>query len=385
MARWLYIWELGGGFGHLQRMASISRALEQAGEKVSWCVPQQHLDTARGIWPKVTANPNQARLRRKVKEPGNFAELLQNEGWHDIERLSCVVEKWQETFLSSEAERLILDFAPDALLAALASDREVDVAGTGFYIPPATDPLPAFREDRGVYSDRLLWAEQQACSVVSRVLDGPVESLSDVFHHAWVRNHLLTTPEWDHYGARTDVDYCGLVTGSSGQLAAWPTQDERRIFAYLRPFANLSFLLQAMHRVQASVLVHGSTSVGETVKKMGLRGITFYESPVDERSVGQADAVMVNHAGHDGTLKAVQAGIALWQLPLTIEQALTAQHALELGVSDWTDSHLPEDFQSGLERLLEEQPSRHERAIAWANAQQAEASNLQRLVSRLLD
>ena len=385
MANWLYIWELGGGMGHMHRMASISQELEKSGDRVTWCVPHHHAKSARNLWSRVIENPQRPRLKTRVIAPGNLAEILQNQGWHQADFLSESLAQWQQIIHTENAEKILLDFAPNALLAAVSSDREVAVAGTGFYIPPKANPLPAFRHDHGVYPDRLRWAEDTVVAVVSDILGKPLNGLSDLFHWKGVDNHLASLAEWDHYPARTKVDYRGVVSASSGSQIRWPKAAVQRIFAYLRPFPGLPALLGSMRALGAHVQVHGNAMVKETVERLDCKTITFCDQPVDERSVAESRAVMVNHAGHDGTVKAALAGIAMLHLPLTIEQSLTAKNAAKLGISEWIASHTSGEFTSTLKRLLNQQTERQKAARDWAVLQTPVTANLQRLVSSLLE
>jgi hypothetical protein len=381
MARYVYIWELGGGMGHLQRMQAISSQFEAAGHKVLWYVPPEKLSSASRLWRDVRAAPIAPRPRTRVREPGSFAEILQNEGWDQPQQVKLWIQLWQHEFASSRAEHVLLDFAPNALLAAIAEHRQVTVMGTGFYIPPCQSPLPAFRQDQGVYADRLLWAEQRIATVLSQALQEPISGLCDLLHHANVSNQLLTYPEWDHYAGRRsgrhpgrsnrdlqqDI-YRGLVTGFSGHEAAWPACGGQRVFAYLKPFPCLAILLETFRQMGLNVQIHGNEEIAGLVKALNAEHIGFCEHPVDERSIAAADGVMINHAGHDGSIKAALAGLALWQLPLNIEQLLTATNAQQLGIADWTHANAYPEFPAALTRLLEQKQARQQAAQSWAKS-----------------
>lgn len=383
MKHWIYCWELGGGLGHLARMKAVSAAIAERGGQVSWCVPRHLARSAQDLWPRILLAPESPRPRPSVAAPGSLAEILQNEGWNQGERVSQWVSQWQQQFDGLRADRVLLDFAPNALLAAVAAGRRVDVAGTGFYIPPRQNPLPAVRADHGIYADRLLWAEKQLVSVISAQLAEPINGLMDLFHHSNVRNHLLTYPAMDHYGVRSDTPYTGVVTGFSGDQLDWPRAGRGRVFAYLKPFPHLHHLLRLLDQAGANVQVHGNAEVATVVDQSGLERVKFCARPIDERSIAQAGGVMINHAGHDGTIKAVRAGIALWQLPLNMEQLMTARNAQRLGAADWLSAEQLEGYPVALERLFAERETRCRAGHNWADSLGSPQQSMQQLLDDL--
>jgi len=383
MENWIYCWELGSGWGHLARMKSLSVTLEAQGHLISWCVPAKLAGTARKFWPKILIAPEAVSNRNRVAAPGNFAEILQNQGWGQPGWVQQLVSTWQKLFDDNGFERVLADFAPGALLAAVASGRRVDVAGTGFYVPPRVTPLPVFRNDHGVYPDRLQWAESQVLSVVNGELGDQIQSLGELFHHPLVVNHLLTYPEMDHYGSREGVHYAGVVTGFSGDRPEWPDGPDRRMFAYLKPFPHLQSLLQLIEQMDVNLLVHGGSRVQALIGEMSLSNIHYCPGLVDERAVARSGAVMMNHAGHDGTVKAARAGVALLQFPLNIEQFMTAKNARQLGVADWLSADQLTSYPEALERLFASQDERAEHGENWAQTLPRPDESMQQLLLNL--
>lgn len=383
MNHWIYCWELGGGLGHLSRMKAISEGLQGQGDRIGWCVPKAFLDVARDHWPQVLAAPDSPRPRPSVVAPGSLAEILQNDGWNETDRVAGWVAQWQEVFKQVKANRILLDFAPNALLASVAGSIPVDVLGTGFYIPPDQNPLPPVRMDHGIYPDRLQWAEEQIVSTVNCHLPDTITGLNELFHHPLVCNHLLTYPQMDHYGVRGNTRYTGMVTGFSGEPVEWPDETEQRIFAYLKPFPHLHYLLQLIEQSGASMLVHGNAQLAGLVDQLGLKRVRYCPHPVDESTLGRANATMINHAGHDGTIKAIRAGLALWQLPLNIEQSMTARNARQLGVSDWLSVEQLVAYPAALERLFAEKEQRQKKGLEWSTTVPEPREAMQRVFSDL--
>lgn len=379
---WLYCWELGSGFGHLRRMQSVSSQLRAQGHSVQWRVPRPYFELARTLWSAVQAGPAVA-VRQTVAAPAGMAEILQNEGWGEPAAMTAWQQAWAKEF--ANFDRVVLDFAPNALFAALANGRAVDVVGTGFYVPPNTQPWPLIRDDNSVYPDRVHWSEQHLVETVSRWLPEVDQGLCQLFHHDRVRNHLVTTAALDHYPRRQGETYLGVPTGFEGTKPAWSGIGSRRLFIYAKPFPQLAHLLRVAGAADTEVSVHGGRAVRELVDQLDLPAVQFEPAAVDERELANSGAMLINHAGHDGTAKALMAGVPLLQIPLNIEQSLVAKNAKQLGASAWVGAQQAAEFEGWLGRGWEGFNERAGAAQRWGRQQTEPDRVMQHLMDRLVD
>jgi len=350
MANWLYCWELGGGSGHARRIHSVAAELGKRGHNLTLCVPSAQAEQARSWWPAVIAAP--ASMQINVKSPASFADLLINQGWSDRERLASSCRLWQQIFARYADAALLLDFAPNALLAARLLSRSTTQLGTGFYLPPDTSPLPAFRNDASVYPDRLrlnegLIVEQLSPLFKAQRVPAP-DRLAAVFHHPSVKLKLCTDRALDHYPARVGAEYFGVVSALPDpcHLAPnWSAALSRRAFAYLKPFPRLGDLLLALAEQFDECLVWGDETVAKVVARLARPQLQMARGPVDEAELAASRCeLLVNHAGHDGSAKAMRAGLPLLQVPLHIEQWQTAENIQRLGAGTWVPAGDTEHF-----------------------------------------
>ncbi|MCW5954722.1 MAG: hypothetical protein KIT69_20910, partial [Propionibacteriaceae bacterium] len=166
--RFLLAWELGGGLGHSVPLAQIAAPLLAAGHRVD--IALRDVSTARAAFGPVFQHPGlqiwQSPLflaqLRGVPETVSYAELLFRAGFLDAGRLLGPVRAWRALFGAVAPDLLLVDHAPTALLAARGLGLRTAAIGTGFFVPPALTPIPAFREWEPVDPRRVAAAEERA-------------------------------------------------------------------------------------------------------------------------------------------------------------------------------------------------------------------------------
>lgn len=360
VAQWLYCWELGGGSGHARRIHSVAAELSDRGHDVTLCVPAAEVEQTRRWWPAVIAAP--ASMQIRVKSPASFADLLVNQGWSDRRQLTAAFAQWQEIFARYSSVGVLLDFAPNALLAARLLGRPTTQLGTGFYFPPDTSLLPAFRTDASVYPDRLRLNEelimaQLAALFSAQAIPAP-NRLAEVFHHPNVNLALCTEPSLDHYPERVSGKYFGVVSALADPACVapnWTATSARRVFAYLKPFPRLADLLLALAEHCDECLVWGQASVARVLAQIDRPQLRWAQGPADEAALAASGCeLLVNHAGHDGSAKAMRCGLALLQIPLHIEQRQTAVNVQRIGAGAWLAADAAPNFASAIAHCLQQ-------------------------------
>lgn len=255
MSRILCVWELGGGYGHIAALAPLAQALRARGHEVTLVL--KDLFYAERILGESGLEYVQAPVwqhpPRDLPNPVNYAEILFHVGYLNAANLFGLVKAWRRLYRAFNPDLLLVDHAPTALLAARGLNIRTVTYGSGFFAPPRRLPMPSIRPWLQVSEERLMSSETRVLFEINHVLkmlgEPPLERLADML--AVDHEFLATFPELDHFGERTDADYCGpRFTRDSGAAPHWPEGAGPRVFAYLKPqsrdFASVIGALRAL-------------------------------------------------------------------------------------------------------------------------------------------
>ncbi|MCU0870147.1 MAG: hypothetical protein MUF30_11210 [Burkholderiales bacterium] len=380
MSRFLFAWELGGGLGHSLPLALLARPLLEAGHHVH--VALRDLSTAPAAFGDLMTHPRarfwQAPVFlagvRGLPESVTYAELLFRAGFLEPARLIGLTRGWRSLFEAVQPDLLLVDHAPNALLAARGLPMRTAAIGTGFFLPPAKVPIPPFREWERVEPKRIADAEARALAVANAVaLEVGATPLVHLHDLTAVDEHfLLTWPEVDHYRDRVprpNERYWGpLAMPSQGVAPAWPDGDTPRLFVYLKgdygPVeAVLRDLVTQPLRIAAYV-----PSLDPRVAQALAKAPNLHLSPrpLDMTQVVQGADVALCNAGSGTVCTLLAAGIASVQLPMHAEQMLFARRVEQLGTGLLvTETDARTQTVKRVMRLVRE-PAFRERAQAFA-------------------
>jgi UDP:flavonoid glycosyltransferase YjiC (YdhE family) len=344
MKRFLFAWELGGGLGHTVPLSQLSRPLLAAGHEVH--VALRDLSTSHAAFGDLAGHP---RLRlwqapiwtanlRGLPETATYAELLFRAGFLDDRRLMGLVRGWRSLMEFVRPDLLLVDHAPTALLASRGLGIRRAAIGTGFFLPPALAPIPAFREWETVDPARVRQSEDRAVATANLVLaalgEAPIGRLHQLVETD--EDFLLTWPELDHYRHRPPspgARYWGpLPTADQGMAPPWPAGDAPRVFAYLKPdYAAIESALEALKAAPLRTVAFVPGLPKALVQRFTSPHLAFAAGPVDMRDVcTQADAVVCN-AGSGTVCTVLRAGIPVALLPMHAEQLLFSRRVAETG------------------------------------------------------
>jgi hypothetical protein len=259
----------------------------------------------------------------------------------------------------AEPDVVVFDHSPTALLGSRACAMRRFLIGSGFCIPPsapddrrpdgAAGRLPwglLWRHPVHADAQKLLDFEDDILRRSNRVLrqwkQAPMEWLGQLYGEADVT--LLTTfPELEQYprrstraGAGGGVRYWGPVEGRDGGAEAqWPQGQGPRVFAYLKEFGGLGNLLAALKARGCPTVVYFDGKAGALSAARGPDSPTLRFEPkrLDMRRVAAECDVAVLHAGQGATAALLRAGKPILQIPLVLEQRLTALATERLGAA----------------------------------------------------
>ena len=337
MSRMLLACELGSNLGHLSRVLALARRLKARGHEVLAAARDVASASAvlgpAGI-PFVQSPIMISRIEAEGR-PCSFSDLLWQRGWSEAARLSGLVGAWINLFRLHRPAVVVLDYAPTALLAARVSGTRCALIGTGFELPPLTDPLPAFPGIAGATHEAAAAADLRALEIANGVLrtfgGEPVGAMRDLFgsHPRW----FTTLPELDHYGARLTERYVGPI-GEMGECAdvSWPRDEGTRIFAYLRPnIPALSSIVTALAQAEAAVLCYAPGVRMDVLEPLRRNGVTVSAVPINLRSMLRSAHVCVSYAPAGTVTSALLSGVPQLLAPPHVEAWLTSQKVRTIG------------------------------------------------------
>jgi hypothetical protein len=339
MARIVYAWELGGGFGHIQAFLPLARRLKDAGHDVIF-INKDLLNAERELnregFRSLQAPLFQGKLVGLPEPPVNFSEILLRFGFLREEHLAGLVKAWLELYRLLAPDLIIADYGPATLLAARIAEISAATFGTGFCRPPPVHPLPNLRPWMELEENRLANADGKVMDTVNRVLrtfaKPPIGRVADLFSVG--EDFLCTFAELDHYPERPGAKYWGAVySQDQGEEINWPGREEFRIFGYVKPtFPELrNFIRQLGLLKKHEIILFCPGLAPAQVEKYASPRLTIRPSPVRlDRLLSRCD-LAVCHAGHGTVCGMLQAGIPLLLLPTNLEQYLTGWRVEEYG------------------------------------------------------
>jgi len=373
MARVLCAWELGGGAGHLYRLAAVARALRKRGHAVAFAI--RDLARAAPILGDDHAGVFQAPvwLHPSTLPPAaSYAELLNRVGYLEAEPLATLIAAWARLFDSIAPDLLVADHAPTALLAARLTGLRRAAVGTGFALPPPVSPLPSIQPWRAIARERLARAETDVLGRVNRAMErlgGPrLGRLAEIFEDC--APFLCTHEELDHYGRReSEAPYTGPLAAPGRRAEAhWPAGDGPRVFVYYRArHPGFGALFDALGAIGATVLAVVDDADAATARRYGGGAVAITRAHVDLAAAARAAQFAVCHAGHGAVTALLRAGCPVLMAPVVVEQALLAYRATQAGFGLAVGARRPAgDFPRAVTQMLKTAPALAETARAFA-------------------
>jgi len=338
MGRIAFVWEFGTGLGHIQYDLPLAKKLQERGHEV-YCAMKHVINADKllgqhGI--KVLQAPVwQVKPRNRLENTFSYADILYNQGYFIEGGLQSMVEAWRCLFETINADLLIVDHAPTALIAARGTKLKVALYGTGFFAPPLQNPMPSILPWIKAPQGTIEQSEEKAVRVINTVLEEigapKLESLADLF--VVDENFLATFQELDHYQEREEAKYWGPVINlPEGDSPKWPaSQFPKKIFCYIKSsYPYLEELLNSLQQVEASVIVFMPNAPKKIVGKFASAKLKFAGRPLNMKEVCTECDLVICHAGHGTIAVTLLHGKPMVLLPEhgQLEQILIARHVV---------------------------------------------------------
>lgn len=348
MANILYAWEFGAGLGHLGAFLPLARALRLQGHQVHWSVASSTaaarlLDQEGFTWLQAPTVPEQGRQG----PPLTYADILLRFGYADPADLLGLTVAWRELLRLTQADILLADHAPTALLAARSLGLPTVLFSSGFCVPPRQIPAPNMRPWQAIAAAQLAAIEQPALASINAALTRfgkpPIAGVTQLFDVD--EDTLLGFPELDHYAQRGPACYWGnLPDAGVGTPAPWPAMPGKRIFAYLRTEArHHEAVLVALHALGQPTVVFFPGAPAALMARFAAPHLVFTQAPVDLAKTGlEADAA-VTYGNLSTTTRFLLAGKPVLLVPWHLEQFLMARRVEEMGAGLLVDPEKPAD------------------------------------------
>jgi hypothetical protein len=358
MATILFTWELGLSMGHVGTLRPLAEKLSRNGHRVVAALKDvtkaPHL-SAGGKVQCLQAPVRLNAVRAPFQRPSTFAHILHNAGFGNVDELRPLVDAWRALFDLVRPDLVLLEHSPTALLASFEREvRRVGI-GTGFTLPPNRSPLPDWRPYLKNDPARLEHEEQVIRSVMNELLAGwgvaPLGRVTELYAR-FDETLLNTFPELDHFGPRSGQAYWGTGPGGMGEPVEWPAGNGPKAFGYLKPFAAIESLLARLVEQKLPTLIYGPEISPQLQNQFQCDTLRFAARPVDLAEAGKWCDFAILNATHGTTAAMLLAGKPSLQIPLFLEQQLTADNVVRMGAGLTAESNQPNRVVEQLDRLL---------------------------------
>jgi UDP:flavonoid glycosyltransferase YjiC (YdhE family) len=339
MSRILFAWEMGSNFGHLVTLLPLAERLRDQGHEVLFAIRDlrhAHEFVSERGFRFLSAPTPSADLRLDPRfMPVSYADMLMLEGMGSIHTAMPLVEAWHTLFDLFKPDAIVVEHAPVAMLSAQLVGLKRIAIGTGFALPPLTNPFPIFRQVRQARHGVVLQAEQHIANTLNRLClkygKKPVEKAADIFRGT--ARMLTTLPELDHYGSRPAESYLGRISGFQGsaklERPAWPANG-KKVLLYMQPsYRGLDGVLRGLQRAGCAVM---ACVPGVAAGSGGNSGnVVVSSNRLDVEALLPEAELVVTHGGHGLVCQALLHGKPLIMLPQQLEQSLLARRVQKYG------------------------------------------------------
>jgi len=386
LARIAYIWEFGGGLGHLTTALPLANAYRDRGHEVSFIVS----DVASAAvvippdYPVFQAPVWHPAKESVVTRPISYAEILLGKGFGIESKLIAMVRSWIHLLQAMAPDLLVLDFSPTAMLAAQILGLRHCTIGHGFFLPPKEVPVPGFIPSAD--AERLRRSEQALLRSINAARTtlgaGTLNCFADFFQ---ADLDLLTTwPELEHYPTRQSARYWGpVLMRVGGKPPVWKQTGLGRLFVYLYGhYPKLEEVLQAIDASGVEALIYAPGISDALLKRYANERMTISKEMYDMGQVlAEADA-LICHGSFGTVWEGLLAGVPMLCLPVHMEQFLATSSLTSLGAAIQLGADAAKETMVAAIRDLLQQPdfSRSAESIAKKYGNYDPAAQINELV-----
>lgn len=333
-------WELGAALGHVGRYLPIALQLRAQGHRPVLIL--RDISRAEAVLGPHRIEFLQAPVWltpvHGLPPDLNFTETLYRFGFLKPDGLLSMARAWRSLWELLQADLMVFDHAPTALLAARGLGVPRLILGNTFAIPPRVCPLPRYRWWANGAGEHLRLAETEErttrnCNTVLKDLGAPlIAQVADLFEAE--ATYLCARAKLDVYGERPDGNYIGPINSlSMGSAPLWPTGDAPPVFAYLKAdYQHLDAVLGAIGKSRGRYLIYVAGLPEQLRKRHESGHVAFSATPLLMSEVVRQCAAIICHAGGMSDI-ALDKGKPLLLLPMQMEQTMTSHRVEALGAA----------------------------------------------------
>ena len=331
MARVLFAWELGGGFGHAGPLRVLADRLAERGHEPVFALRDvvtpgplfrdRRYPVLQGpYWPKPFA------LRGRTHAINNHADALATSGYGQADDLGSMVSAWDNLLAFVKPDLVVVDNAPTLALALYGRIPTI-FTGYGFTLPPAHErSFPVLRDETPPLISELTLLRN--VETVQKRRKAPVPAtLTELFRGRF--RALTSLKELDPYRVRQDPELGPLEAMPGPSMLPYQTS----LFAYVGgDYGGIDSLVQALSLLKLPVHAFLRDDAAVHAPFLASRGATVYrDAPPLAEIVPQVSWVL-STGGHTTTHAALMGGRAQILLPIHLETRMTTDRLTELGV-----------------------------------------------------
>ncbi|MCS4511040.1 glycosyltransferase [Xylophilus ampelinus] len=328
--------------------------IEMHGSTPVWVVPPSylHAQAVRDSGCEVHAGPLVQRSPpNRTARVDSFADILLQLGFADRQALETHVEAWMALIARIRPDRIVLDYAPAAQLAALFLRIASFQITNGFDAPPPECPVFGFSvrgpyiESKNAKAIETLASNLAALKGLS--FDKKAKSLAEYF--SYPRKIYDCIQEADPYSPRTDGIYVGPLVASieksKAQQDPWSDtplpSKKHKIFAYLRGIPDPSELLAAICACEADVVCVWPDLPDDELIGHCTACVRVFRDPLDmHQAIKIADAV-INYGSAATVNKTLLMGKPQLMIPNDMEKIIISQKVAKRGAGIVHNKKIP--------------------------------------------
>lgn len=324
----LFVWEIGGGLGHVAPLAAVARELTSRSDLKPVFIlrepvfARRFLAGAGGPVLPAPVIPHHGEMRARG---ASYAQTLVDNGYTRPGDLQLAVAAWHDLFGIFDPALIVADHAPTAILAARGKIPVLGI-GTGFTMPPdAMREFPSLTKDvqPPVFQGQI----RECINAVLKNLGQPaIEHLPELLKCG--ARAVFSLPHLDPYGTIRNEKLLGHY--ESGLAPSPP--EKNGVFFYSRSAEpRLELMVEGL--AGSGLPISAYITGADTAAKMFLktRGATVFDDPPALADILRESSLVVSHGGAGLTSAALQVGRPQVILPIHVESEITALRIAALG------------------------------------------------------
>jgi hypothetical protein len=327
VARIMFVWELGAGLGHVLPHRPVLEQLIKMGHEVFLALRDVTRAgvALKGVDVRLLPAPfKNSRTLKPIEQTLGFAHILHNIGFGDAGDLSSLFDAWRTLYALVQPDLVVADHSPTALLALRDLPIRRAIIGTGFLCPPDTFPLAPFPAATAG-EDVLMRDEELMLAGINHLLSNhrcqSLVRLGELYGQVDA-TFLTTYPELDHFGERENVQYWGTWSSGVGIAPQWPLAPGSKVYAYLKPFENLSRLLELLSKSELPTIVYVDGIDPKTQERFKCKTMRFESQPLEIDQAARECQLAILNTNHGTMCSLLLAGKPSLMIPLQMEQQM---------------------------------------------------------------